>query len=529
MSYPDITLINRAATAAGTAARQYAEVEDLFDADGSPIVAAQLLDSAHQHAVEARQLVAEELLAAAELVSGTPSTLFHEDYRDEAELRAAAAKLLNATDGTAGDTWRSHTERRAEAQRRSDSTRPHSGDRSGPASLAARLDSQVAAKYLQAVRMLDEAAAAAEMHIRAARLHDAAPAADLDGQLNARVLRNVTRLSPAARLLEAAVQLDGAAQQNPARRLLSAKWGATSARLDDSVQATQAEWMTASLAKRLFHEAERLLEESARLNGPATEFEVELRAAEQMLARELKADASVVKLFDENRAEFYDSVAGLLDEAAEAEAQLEAASQRHEESRTTAGELRVSANSAEALIKPFGRRRDQALHREGAERLRAEALRLQNETFRVCEEARDRLHAIAVRLLGAAGDVALAFNDHVAQLLGQAAESEADQFRAGKRTLELFTAAHRRRDAAGRLDAEWPRPRRKMREEAKRLAADANAKWRAATAKGGEATDAAKVLRRDASLLLAEAERLPAQRLAEAGSAEFMSRDTEAR
>ena len=529
MSYPDITLINRAVTAAGTAARQYAEIEDLFDTDGDPIVAAQLLDSAHQHASEARQLVAEELLAAAELVSGTPSALFHEDYRDETELRAAAAKLLNATDGTAGDTWRSHTERRAEARRRSGSTRPQTGDRSGPASLAAKLDSQVAAKYLQAVRMLDEAAAAAKTHIRAARLHDAAPAADLDGQMNALTLRNVSRLSPAARLLEAAVQLDAAAQQNPARRLLSAKWGATSTRLDDSVRAAQAEWSAASFTKRLFHEAERILEESAELSGPATELEVELRATRKMLAKELKADTSVVKLFDENRAELYDSVAGLLDEAAEAEAQLEAANQRHDESRATASGLRVRATSAEALIKPFGWRRDQAIHRNDAERLRAEALRLQNETFRVREEARDRLHAIAVRLLGAAGDIALAFSDHIAQLLGQTAESEADQFRAGKRTLELFAAAHRRRDAAGRLDAEWPRPRRKIREEAKRLAADADSKWSAQTAKGSEATDAARALRRDASLLLTEAERLPAQRLAVAGSAEFMRRDAEVR
>lgn len=379
--------------------------------------------------------------------------------------------------------------------------------------------------YSQAARLLDEATAAANAHLRAARLHDTAPVADPDGQLNALVLRNATKLGPAARLLEAAVQLDAAAQENPARRLLSATWNTKSARLDNSMRAAQAEWSVASYARLLFGEAERLLEESAKSFRSRTELEAELRATRQLLAKDLRADAELVRLFDEARTELYDNAVGLLDEAAEAQAQLDVADHRCDESSDAARQLRDRAASAEALIRPFARRREQAIHREEAERLRAAAIELQNETYKVREKARDRLHAVAVQLFGAVGHIADAIDDRVARLLGEVAELEADKYRSERRSLDLYTAADTRRATARKLEAEWPRPRRRVRQEADSAAAEAETKWRAENDKGREVADAAQSSRRDIALLLAEAERLSADRLAEAVAAEALRGD----
>ena len=192
---------------------------------------------------------------------------------------------------------------------------------------------------------------------------------------------------------------------------------------------------------------------------------------------------------------------------------------------TPRGSYATGRPSAEALIRPFARRREQAIHREEAERLRAAAIELQNETYKVREKARDRLHAVAVQLFGAVGHIADAIDDRVARLLGEVAELEADKYRSERRSLDLYTAADTRRATARKLEAEWPRPRRRVRQEADSAAAEAETKWRAENDKGREVADAAQSSRRDIALLLAEAERLSADRLAEAVAAEALRGD----
>lgn len=142
-----MTRIAGAGAAAAAAAKNHVEADRLLGVRGDPVIAAQLLDSANRHADEASKLVAEELLAAAELDLGTLSNLLHEDFRDEIELRAAAAKLLDVADGAAGDTWRSHTDRRAESRRRSGSALRTTKDQNALASLTDRLHARVTAMY----------------------------------------------------------------------------------------------------------------------------------------------------------------------------------------------------------------------------------------------------------------------------------------------------------------------------------------------------------------------------------------------
>ncbi len=406
MSYPDADRIGAAEATATEAARLHAEADRLLDGGGDLLHAVRLLTSAERLVADTRRLAAAELLAAAaDSAYGHVGLFdwFHADTRDGRELRAAATKLLDLDDSEAGGTWRAFAElRTSDAERRVQS----SAELNRIANSAGRITRPAAAsaeRLAEAAKQLNEALANAKQYAEAIQLRNTAPPVT-SLELSAERLCNVTRLGPAARVLDAAQVLDAVERGDTYTCLLHVGWHAEAR----AVAANAAE------AVELFAGAERraeaavgaaqrrtafakLYDDAAAAEAAAAEADAKLRDASAAWSA---ARAELAKAV-ERRAEAADACLAAFErwhtdeQLAEAEALVQSSEKRYEAiQQLAAGDIReqrnlakhhfVAERRAELLADPEGLR-------AWVDRLLDDASEMYTAAIIQCNDARDEL------------------------------------------------------------------------------------------------------------------------------------------
>lgn len=519
-----------------------AELLDQFIIDG-PIHAASCVRAARKHVDEARRLVASQLLLAAEADLQPPFLQFSDDHRHAEELRAAAATLLDPDDAAARDSWRSYIRLRGSGRERRLSsassiercTMRRNLDGTELKTVFARRDSLTSQPQLMArvfasalleddstglegaARHVGEAGAAARRCVEADRDLLATSTVDTDRYLDAQARRNVSRLAPAARLLDAAESLADVPHVDPAAALLFADWSDQSAELRDTAQQARAGYFDAELSWALLDYAEELLVsfEPARRAHPT--YHQERR---RQMTGALNVAVALADHFGFDRTASYRLAADEVLDACTAEADYEAAAVPSHERIQEATKLTNEASKLDASITFFGKPTNVSERRTSAERLRAAARELRSEGQGVLAELQNEVRGSSARLSEAARGIASALHTAAAQKLDEAAAADAERLAADNRWSKSFHEAHRLKQDAERANSAWPRPRRAVRRASavreSEVQAEVDEEWSRLKA----AEHAAKNARREASLLLWQGSRQAVGALLEAATGE---------
>ncbi|MXX43670.1 MAG: hypothetical protein F4Z53_11540 [Acidimicrobiales bacterium] len=522
--------------------RTAAERLDQFIID-SPIHAASSIRAGREHVDEARRLVASQLLSAAESDLQPPFLHFSEDHRYTEELRAAAATLLDPDDAAARDSWRSYIKLRGTGRERRLSsassiercTMRRSLRGTELKTVFARHDSLTSQPQLMAQVVISallgddrtglggaaghvgEAGAAARRCSEAERDLLATPTVDTDRYLDAQARRNVSRLAPAARLLDAAEALAYAPQADPAAALLFADWSDQSAELRGTAQDARAGYFDAEVSWTLLDSAEELVVSVRPAWRAHRTYHQERR---RQMAQVLNAAVALANHFGIGRTESYRLAADQVLDACTAEANYEAAVERSHERVQEATKLTNEASRLDASITFFGRPTNASERRASAEHLRAEARELGSEGQDALAELQYQVRAKSVQLSDAARGIASALHTAASQKLDEAAAADAERLAADKQWSELLPEAHKLKEDASRANSAWPRQRRAVRRELAARDASAQSMLSAAWDRQDAAKEAMEKARREASLLLCQGSLQAAERLLEAAITE---------
>lgn len=520
--------------------RTAAERLDQFIID-SPIHAARSIRAGREHVDEARRLVASQLMSAAESDLQQSFLQPSEDYRYTAELQAAAVTLLDPDDAAARSPWRSNIRRRGTGrERRLSSASPierctmrQGLDGTESKNVFALHDSsepQLMARVVidallgddstglkDAARYVGEAGAAARRCSEAERNLLTTPTVETDRYLDALVQSNVSRLAPAARLLDAAASLACAPQADSAAALLFADWSDQSAELQGTAQNARAGYFDAELSWMLLDYAEELLVSVKHGWGAHPANHQERR---RQMTQVLNAAVALANHFEIGRTESYTSAADRVLDACTADANYEAAVERSHERVQEATKLENEAFRLDASITVFGKPSNASERRASAERLRAGAGELRSKGHDSLAELRDEVSARSGRLSEAARGIASALHAAAAQKLDEAAAAHAEHLAAQQQWSALIPEAHKSKEDAGRVNSAWPRPRRTVRRALAQRESEAQAELDAEWDRLRAAEDVAKNARREASLMLWQGSRQAAAALLAVAAAE---------